>query len=451
MFTRPIRRAVQAVLVVLLCGALVAGFADAGGAARKAKSNPTGVASGSYQNGTKYLKLSLTNTRDGRIKVSWKKPGKYVKKYVVKVGVSRQLDVETRKYKVSRKKRSVIVSRAAGAYPQSGNYTFVKVFVYRKGGGRSETPTKWIQTPIGAACTAAPANRVTVGAFNIRTWTADKGAFSWANRRANVVNEIRRSGARAVAIQEASGQPDQGYGSLPQNEVVLRALNAADTSADWRDAIPQEWYRPLPGSLGGTRVFYDANRFQMLAGTDADMGNGRGLLRIKDKGAPKDTMVPWVRLQAIDAARRPTQAPFILASVHMHLGERLADVQTRGRQVNQVISLLKNLHKKYGDQVVLAGDLNSTVATKPNNNVQRALMRAGFYDAFASARISGAKYQTTNQFKFPLKASPLRRDYILTYGRVKGSCAYVNRVYGSKSQVASDHFMQVASLPLPPL
>ncbi|WP_155993225.1 endonuclease/exonuclease/phosphatase family protein [Nocardioides sp. URHA0020] len=438
----PVIRAAQAIVAgVLLGGVLVAAPADARpvapGASERRVPNPTGVASGSYPNGAEYLKLSLATLKDGRLRVSWVRPGKYVKRYVVKVGVNRQLDVETKSYRVGRKRQALIVPRAAGTYTSSGNYSFVKLTVYRKDGTVGSSPTKWIQAPIGTPCTAATKNRVTVGTFNVRTWTADpiKGAFSWNLRRKHVISEIKRSGAHVVAVQEASGQVDQGFGNITQREWIVKALNVADPAANWVPAMSDDFYKPFTHSLGGTRIFFDANRFTKL---------NEGLLRIPDAGAPKDSMLPWVRLQATG------QAPFVFTSNHLDLGDAPSDVKVRGREISKVISKAKQLRATYGNQVIVAGDMNSTINNRPYNNVQRALLKAGFYDAFATTKLSGAKFPTTNQYKFPLKPTPLRRDYIMTLGSVKGSCSYRNLYYTSKSLIASDHFMQVATLPLPP-
>jgi hypothetical protein len=76
---------------------------------------------------------------------------------------------------VSPKKQSIVVPRAVDTGVASGNYTFVRVSVYRKGskavGG---SPGKWIQAPITVGCTAAAQDRLTVGDYNLRTWAGDK-------------------------------------------------------------------------------------------------------------------------------------------------------------------------------------------------------------------------------------------------------------------------------------
>lgn len=440
----PLVRAAQALLsTALVAGVLGVPPADAReGAAPQRATNPTGIAAGSRPNGAGNLKLSLVSTDDGKIRVSWKRPappGK-LRKFVVRVGPNRQLSSRVRTYRVSPRAQSITVDRAYGASGTSGNYSFVKVTVYRKTRTHGSSPTKWIQAPLASPCSAAAADRVSVATFNVRTWSADgrKGTsrFNWNVRGENVITDILRSGAHALALQEASGPAGVGFGARDQNAWILNRLNAIDSdrSARWVDALTDDDYRGK--GLIGTRVFYDAHQFTKLAS---------GLYRIKDPQAV-DALLPWARLQAVGRG----QAPFVLASTHLDAGEKRADFAIRGRQVQQVIDHLRELQQAYGGQVILGGDLNSTANTAPYNNVQRALIGAGLYDSFATTRIAHAAYSTTNGFNFPVRRTPARRDYLMSLGPVRGSCAYVNQAYRQASKVASDHFLQRATLPLAP-
>lgn len=428
---------------VLLAGGLAAPAAVAAPAdAPRRATNPTGTAAGSQPNGAGNLKVSLTSTDDGRVRVSWKRPAPAGKlaKFVVKVGPNRQLNTRVHTYKVKGRKQSITVDRAFGTTGASGNYSFVRVTVYRKAGSHASSPTKWIQAPVASPCTAAPEDQVTVGTFNVRTWVADgrKGTsrFNWHVRGDNVIREILASGVRAIAIQEASGPSDRGFGPREQDEWILDKLNSTDGTpgARWVDALTDDDYKGR--GLVGTRVFYDASRFTELAA---------GLYRISDPSAV-DSLVPWVRLQAAGG----TQAPFILTSNHLDSGEKRGDYATRGRQVQKLIDILRTLQAQYGGQVVMAGDLNSTANTKPYNNVQHALLGAGLYDSYATSQITNGRYSTSNNFNFPVRPTPGRRDYIMTLGPIQGSCAYRNQAYTSVSRVASDHFLQAATLPLAP-
>ncbi|WP_193611250.1 hypothetical protein [Nocardioides lijunqiniae] len=456
--TRQVASLLSATLVtglsLLLGVTLLAAPASAGDASERAPrrdTNPTGTASGSQVNGAGNLKLRLAQTANGRIKVSWRRPGpaSRFRKVVVQVSPGRKMVTKLQSYKVNRRKQSLIVSHAFGATPASGRYSFVKVIYVRRDRSRSQSPAKWIQAPITSECRAAAKDQATVASFNVRTWTGDtkpSSATYWGRRGPNVITEILRSGAHAIAIQEASGKAGIGFGPKTQQRWILDELNDKDpdTTAQWVDALPDSAYKPpagrTPGHIG-TRVFYDASKYTEL---DA------GMDRVQDSVAKMDSLVPWVRLQSVSG----TQAPFVLTSNHLAVGNpagNLRDWQLRGRQTQQTIAHLRRLRSVFGDTVVLAGDLNSTANTIPYDNAHYLLMRAGFYDAYASRRISGAAYPTTTQGVFPVPRTPLRRDYILTLGAVKGSCGYVNQTYNRAAQIASDHFLQRATLPLPAL
>lgn len=434
---------------LLLTGLLAGTPAGAEPPAPSERSAATSVPAraGSDPKGVGYVKLRLTALSNGKIKVSWTWPGsvRNLKRFVVRVGPSRALDTRVRSYRVNRKRHSLVVPRAAGVTPASGNYTFVRVLTHRKRATTGSSPTAWIQAPITASCTAAAQDRLTVGTFNVRTWMADTSndpLQKWSVRGPNVVAEILQSGAHAIAVQEASGPPSRTYGGKGQAEWILDELNRADPdpAARWVDALTRADYKPPRGrkaGLVGTRVFYDADKYTELAS---------GLRRLVDPKWFKDSVVPWARLRSTSG----TQAPFVLTSNHLRVGPGAAEYATRVRQTTQLVSLAKELRTRFGDTVVVAGDLNSTANQKPLNYVQHTLLGAGMYDAYATTDLSGGEFPTTNSSHYPVPRTPLRRDYILTYGPVAGSCSYVNRVYQRRPQEASDHFMQVATVPLPP-
>jgi endonuclease/exonuclease/phosphatase family metal-dependent hydrolase len=133
--------------------------------------------------------------------------------------------------------------------------------------------------------------------------------------------------------------------------------------------------------------------------------------------------------------------------MHLDTGTTPANERLRDKQAAEVIALARRLAAG-GHEVIVAGDSNSTSYTKPKPLVHPAFVKAGFYDAFATRSISGQAYPTTNGFRFPVKPGPFRRDVILTFNGPRGSFWYHNMAYTSASQAASDHFLQVAQLPL---
>ena len=432
--------------VALACAAVLltalAAPATAGPAERAV--NPTGVKAGSRPNGVGNLQVGLSATPDGQVQVTWRRPAppSKLRNFVVKVGVNRQLNKQVRKYRVGRSAQSLVVPHAAGVVPDSGNYTFVKVTVFRTGNRHGSSPTKWIQAPTTSACTAAPDDRVTVGTFNVRNWQAEsrKGnkTYPWGVRGPNVVTQILRSGVRAIAIQEASGPENAGFGPREQDEWLLHELNQRDRAGQWADALPDDAYKNPGGKPGlkGTRVFYDRTRFRLL---------DSGLYRIHVPGLPSDSLMPWALLQSTTGQ----SAPFVLTSNHLDQGEDRRSWKFRYEQITQTIQHVRTLSATFGTQVIVAGDLNETANTRPYNQAQQRLLEAGLFDAFATTNVVNARYGTTNGLDFPVRPTPNRRDYIMTFGSVRGSCKYKNVAYTRARDVASDHFMQWATLPLP--
>lgn len=449
--TARLGRVALPLLAGALTGALAApGLAHAGEPAPRrdgARTLDSSELHGGLPDGEGNLEVSLDATPDGAVQVRWRRPApaSKLKRFVVKVGPNRQLDNKVRSYRVKRTGQSLVVPHAFGALPDSGNFTFVKVVVHRRSGQVGASPTKWIKAPILSACTAAPDDRVTVGTFNIRNWLAEerKGNrdFPWGVRAPNVVRQILRSGAHAVAIQEASGPENAGFGGLEQDEYLLRQLNAEDPDQDarWVDALPDDAYKNPGGTPGlkGTRVFYDRNQFELLTS---------GLYRIHVSGLRSDSLMPWALLRS----RTGLSAPFVLTSNHLDQGEDRQSWDFRTQQVEQTAANVLDLSSEFGVQVVVAGDLNETANTNPYNHAHLRLIELGMFDAFATTNVTKGHFGTTNRLDFPVRPTPNRRDYILTYGSVRGSCRYANVAYRSAAEVASDHFMQVATLPLPP-
>lgn len=438
---RPARGLLGAVVVAALALTPVAAGPAAGADAPVAKlGNATGTAAGSSPNGAGNLKMSLTPTSDGRISVTWKRPApaSQIRKWTVTVGPSRSLNIKARTFQVNRKAQALTVPHAFGATPASGNYSFVQVTIYRKNGVKASSPTKWIQAPIAAACTASPANQVTVGTFNVRGWDKEPASsqFSWNLRGPNAAAQIVASGAHVVGVQEANGQADTGFGPVRQHQWLLDAMNAGDPDPvhAWVDALGDEPYR-RGGGLVGTRIFVDTTKYAVLEA---------GIQRLSGKDGKGDSLLPWARLQAVGA----TAPAFYFANTHLRVGENASAFQAREEQVKTMIPFLTALHARTGEQVIVGGDLNSSINSVPFNHIQVALLDAGFYDSFATPALVNPQYGSTFAFKFPLRVTPYRRDYLMSYGAVKGSCGYTNMVPGDASQVASDHFMQVATLPL---
>jgi endonuclease/exonuclease/phosphatase family metal-dependent hydrolase len=377
-------------------------------------------------NGRGPLKVKLTNTANGRIKVHWKGKGpkKNFKPWKIVTSTSRDMTTDRKVYHAKGKKRSIVVKPAPGVTPTSGNYTFVKVYAKRKHGLKGgNSPTHWIQpTPPAPTGTGA----VTIGTFNVRDADikGDAGtAQSWNNRKANVIATIRSSGAGIVNIQEASGMGNDGTGaylSQASDIMVGTGMQMVSGTHDFFAGTGSQ----------GTRILYDPTQYSYANEWHEQIVGNR--------------FIEWAEFTQLSTGKK-----FWDVSMHLQTGDAKGDESLRVTQAKQIIAKVRELaHADGSREVFLAGDSNSTFYSKPKPLVHRTFTDAGFYDAFASASISGQAYPTTNDFKFPVKPGPTRRDVILSYNGPQGSYWYHNLYYTGANNLASDHFMQVAQLPL---
>jgi endonuclease/exonuclease/phosphatase family metal-dependent hydrolase len=383
-----------------------------------------------------YLNVHLSVTKKNEIKVSWKVPGPLIKYYKVQTSTSRKMNSDLKTVRVSAKKHTLVVPHAKLATRASGDYTFVKVIAFRGDGGKGGSVTKWVMLhPVTPPKTG---EKVTLGTYNVRTWRGEEGepaAYLWDNRKTRVASTIESSGADVVAIQEAGGSNnDASHGGIWQWQDLMRSLPAKWSIND-NEAYRTDYtkYHNVYGKQG-TRIIFNSDKYKMV-----DHGFIIPPYLTKDK----TRWVPWVKLED-----RTTGTKFYFMSIHFEdgkNGKKLYNI--RNKQAAAVIKEAKKFGED-GTPVYVAGDTNSTIYSTPNNGVKRKFVKAGFYDAFSTKTITDRKYPTTNDFVFPVVASPQRRDDILSMNVPEGSYFYHNLAYKSASKVASDHFMQVAQLPL---
>jgi endonuclease/exonuclease/phosphatase family metal-dependent hydrolase len=394
-----------------------------------------------------WLGMRLAMMPDGRIKVTWKGPksNKGIKKWEILTSTTRKMDQHVKRYRFKPKARRGIVKPADLITPASGGYTFVQIRHYwgkpnpHVGRGR----TLWIKAPTPTP--PAVSDAVTVGTFNVRAWNLDKPSSprSWDKRSGRVYSTIIGSGAGVVAIQEASGSVDVGYGAQRQWLALVNELNASEGGARWAlsDDQPFETGGPAQGKgRQGTRMIYDTTQFELLA---------HGVGYTEGPSPTEGCWFPWARLR-----QKSTGKQLVFVATHLENGTDSAKGpyklwSLRQKQAQAIISKVAELSAAYpGEQVIVAGDMNSTIYSPPDNVVHRLFIKAGFFDAFAAPEVVNGDYPTTNDFRFPLKPSPHRRDYIFTRGGPAGSYWYHNLSYRTEADVASDHFMQVASVPI---
>ncbi|MET1059412.1 MAG: endonuclease/exonuclease/phosphatase family protein [Nocardioides sp.] len=396
-----------------------------------------------------FLDLRLSNVDAGHLKVSWTASSTY--RYTVAVSASRVDGAPTQEYDEGSAPAgtplSITVPHAPGATPESGAYTYVRIIARRPG---STTRTRWewlLPTPVTPP---SGGDRVKVATFNVRTWGADssqRARTSWTKRRGRVVKQMVNSGAGVFLLQEASGSPKlRVAGKRWQYQDLARRL------PDRFALARRSTYTSKGRTAGaqGNRIIYDASRYAK---------RGAGYFRLPTKSMSNNRWVPWVLLRS-----RTTGVEFYAMSVHFTSGGDKPGstrfFQARQKQATTMVSNARNLAAT-GRTVYLGGDFNSTSNQLPYNNVHRIFVDAGFYDGFSTAeanRTNGA-YPTTNGFRFPVSQQPYRRDYVMALhptaagntdadAALAGSYAFKNYVYRSMSSVASDHFMQSATMPV---
>jgi endonuclease/exonuclease/phosphatase family metal-dependent hydrolase len=389
---------------------------------------------------TGHKKIQAVEAPGGKVLVTWGATTG-VKYYNVKVSSLPDMSQDVKTYKISKKLTSATVAPAAYAGASTGNYTFVRVYAVKKNGKVGESPYKKVRLTAPAADAVNPG--VTVATFNIRTAEADKsGGPKWASRKDAVAAQITASGASVVAIQEAGAKIGGEDNWVPVVYVGADGKNHKERDYYWQfeqldDLLPNySLVNAAEYSQGdgkeSTRILYDPSKVTLTeSGFFAPSKVDDNL-----------QFVPWAVF-----TDNATQKQFVFISTHL---ANNAKGQTekywsklRTKQAQKVIAFAKD--KSQGRQVIVAGDMNSNMYSAPSNVVDKAFLKAGFFDAYASASVENEFFATFNEFKKP-KASASRTDYIFTWGGPTGSFGYKNWIVRSGT-FPSDHYMQSATVP----
>ncbi|GAA4701335.1 endonuclease/exonuclease/phosphatase family protein [Nocardioides conyzicola] len=450
--TRSLRRMVALCLIGLVAGVMPAVTTEGAGAAPTPPAAAAKVTTTAYQGfvePTGYLEVGLRNTAAGTIKVTWKTTTKTkrIVRWEVRTSTGRTMEQHTRLYKLKNKRRSIVVPHASLVTPASGAFTFVQVKMVRKKkyGPVGKAPTKWIKAPVTVTPTAT--GTAVLGTFNVRSWNVEKSKsepYSWANRQDYVYPTINDSGAGVVSIQEASGSDDVGYSNENERQYnrIENRLAALYPAADWQlaNSLPFKTATQPGNGRQGTRILYKNSEYELL---------DQGFFHVEGVAASDTCWTSWARFR-----QRSTNITFTFISAHLSTGNDPKGTtgkytKARLKQANAILDKVADFQAaRPSEQVFLAGDLNSTIYTPPDNAVHRLLIQSGWYDSLATNDVMNGQYPSTNDFDFPVVAEPLRRDYIMSKGPLKGSYWYKNLAYTKAVNVASDHFMQIAEMPI---
>lgn len=389
------------------------------------------------------LDFSLRNTAGGRIEVTWQRVDRAVRYYVVRAS-DRDMRNERERTMVpnpsSGETVSTVVSHVPSATPESGNKTVVEIQWVLPNGTQRDTRAEWIMRPPPTpAQPQSLTNSVKIATFNVRNWARNPNRsdpLHWSSRLPRIVSEVKSANPGVLLVQEASGAPGKGIaGRKWQYQHLAKRL-------------PDRYrlgYRGLhlhDGKFRGTqgnRAYYDSTRYRKLRS---------GYFRMPGWSLKRNRWVDWVLLRS----KADPRVEFYAASVHLtHKLDAAGSTRHYDRRLRQIGKVTRKATQwaNTGRTVFVGGDLNSTSSSKPDNGVHRMLMAAGFYDSYATTNQINGQYPTsTFGFRFPVKESPARRDYLLSLNAPTGSYGSENHVYRSMDKVQSDHFMQSAVMPV---
>jgi endonuclease/exonuclease/phosphatase family metal-dependent hydrolase len=393
--------------------------------------------------GEKHLTAKLT--ADDHIVVDWLSTtgAKY---YKVRTSSTPDMSQDIKTYKVSKAHTDFTIdataSRYAYAKPSSGNYVFVRVYVVKTNGTVGTSPYKRIR--LHQLAVNAAASKITVATYNVRTAEDDVKGHSWASRKKAVAGRIKDANASVVAIEEAG---DHFTAFKKIITVGADGKKHKTRDYDWqfeqlRDAVGGSYAltNTQEYSLGegkeGTRILYDTSKVTLLAQGDFAPSAVSAKLRY----------VPWARFQ--DNATGKT---FYFIAAHLDnrkdTGKSHTFYNLRIKQAKTIISKARGFAAS-GEQVILAGDLNSNIYSTPTNGADRTLIAAGFIDAYSATSNVNAYHETFSDYHVS-KVSASRTDYIMTFGRsdLGGPTSYKNWTSKSNGIYASDHNMQSAVVP----
>ena len=341
------------------------------------------------------------------------------------------------------------VPNAPGATPESGAYTYVRIIARRSGG---TTRTRWEWLLPAPVAPPAGGDSVKVATFNIRTWGADssqKARTSWTNRRARVVKQMVNSGAGVFLLQEASGSP--------KSRVAGKRWQYQDLASRMPDryALARRstyTYKGRTAGAQGNRIIYDASRY---AKRDA------GYFRLPTDSMSTNRWVPWVLLRS-----KKTGAEFYAMSMHLTSGDDKPGLHPllrlppeAGHQDGQQRQGARRQrpHRLRRRRLQLDQQPAALQQRAPDLRGRRLLRRLLDLRHQPDERV----VPDDERLPVPGHEQPYRRDYVMALhptakGDVAadpdlaGSYAFKNYVYQSMSSVASDHFMQSATMPVKP-
>jgi endonuclease/exonuclease/phosphatase family metal-dependent hydrolase len=414
----------------------------------------------------------------GEITVSFHESGAHTTGYQIETGLTTfsktghglpKTGRNRRVFSFSGARHSITLSAAqvasAGAAPATGNHLYFRLTaVNTAGAGTAYRAYPKLQAGVPRPVSPKSSGTVIrVGTFNVRTAKATGDARTWLRRASDVAREISSHNPGVVALQElgpgrADGKNGTTTGTIRQTVSLQKALNGVGAG---RYHLVRTTPYVKAGSKHGTqgaRILYDTSKFRLLSNCPDTTGKSSYSTSCSVELPLRGGDSQGLRRSAAFAEfqNKSTGKRFFFAS--MHLDDRHStNVNTekkynalRGAQAAAVYSRISHLNAR-GEQVIVAGDLNSWQNNRGGNAPHDYYVGKGFYDTAAAQSKINFQYSTINHFAKTISPGPngygVAIDVIMVKGS-QGARRFENVMKRVDSSRPSDHNLVVSDLVL---
>jgi endonuclease/exonuclease/phosphatase family metal-dependent hydrolase len=404
----------------------------------------------------------------GQITISWKQDGQHTSAFKIRTGLTSFSSGHSGRhpgvFTVPGSRRSVTLSAAqvaaAGAGVGSGNHLYFRVSAVN---GSTTRAYPYLQAVLPqAAAPKASGTDIRVGSFNVRTARATSDKRTWLRRAPDVAREIKLKNPGVLAMQElgpgrADGKVGSLNGAIRQTTSLTRALRSVGAG---QYKLVRETAYVKPGTTHGTqgaRILYDSSRYSVLSNCHETTGSlnynsscGFDLPRLSGDSKSNTRSAAYAQLRD-----RRTGKHFWVVSVHLddrHSGSTSKEKSynaLRGRQMAYAYGKVQAA--SHGEQVIIAGDINSWQNNAVGNAPHDFLVSKGFYDTAAAQTRVNIQYPTVNHFQTSLKPAGqgygVRIDVVMVKGAT-GAKRFENVTKRVDSARPSDHNLVVTDIVL---
>jgi endonuclease/exonuclease/phosphatase family metal-dependent hydrolase len=415
--------------------------------------------------------------KSGQVTLSWKQDGKNTNGYKFESALTIWSKTDPSLSRTGRHHTTITIPdhrssytlsaaqvKAAGAAVETGNHLYFRLYAVNKTkAGTKERASKFMAVMPKAVAPKASGSDLRVVSFNVRSAKATGDKRVWLERADDVAKSIVARNPGIAALQElgagrADGKSGTTNGTARQTESLLSKLASVGGS---KYRLVRTTPYAKPGTVEGTqgaRILYDTTRYQLVSHCSDKTGssNYSGSCTIKMPILSTDGESQRRRAAYAEFKNRRTGEKFFFVSVHLD-NRQSANLTTgkklnalRGAQVKTVTAAINKLNT-HGEEVVVAGDMNSWQNNPAGNAPHDYLVTHGYYDTASALSMPNVKYPTVNHFDTVLAPNTqgfgARLDMILVKG-AKGASTFANVTKPVDANRPSDHNMVYTDIAL---